>query len=372
MDNQVFKNISKIIERDAKSATYKFALLRGVIDIIQDNSPYIKLSDNVVEIPLGLLVDKWLFYYYPIFESEVVIPQIKGNNVKLAFHSHFIPILSHYKGKGGGLSVFYNELRIKHISDEINPEFFNLVKKLKETITKMPMKYIGGSISESYYSIFKYTSGQTLKNTAKQNTQWLVDSCGTFSIPIEYYEAFRLLGSFISGTDNVLFKWAEFSEKASGRVLSTGAIVNEILKFPVTERDVEASKKLYIEILAKNGSVSCVWSGSNIAKYDIDHMLPFSIYKNNDLWNLLPSSPPTNKSKLDKIPSLNLITKQKELIIHYWEVIHQYQTERFMNELQISLLGNYTKNNWQQSAFSQLLQTSKYLIETRGYPEWQY
>ena len=61
-----------------------------------------------------------------------------------------------------------------------------------------------------------------------------------------YYEAFTILGSFISGTDNVLFKWAEFSEKASGRVLSTGAIVNEILKFPVTERDVEASKKLYI------------------------------------------------------------------------------------------------------------------------------
>ncbi len=78
MDNQVFKNISKIIERDAKTATYKFALLRGVIDIIQDNSPYIKVKDDIVEIPLGLLIEKWLIYYFPIFESEVEIPQING------------------------------------------------------------------------------------------------------------------------------------------------------------------------------------------------------------------------------------------------------------------------------------------------------
>ena len=36
MDNEVFFNISKIIERDSKTTTYKFALLRGVIDIIQE------------------------------------------------------------------------------------------------------------------------------------------------------------------------------------------------------------------------------------------------------------------------------------------------------------------------------------------------
>lgn len=370
MDNQVFKNISKIIERDAKTATYKFALLRGVIDIIQDNSPYIKVKDGIIEIPLGLLIEKWLIYYYPIFDSEVDIPQINGKNVKVAFQSHFKPIIAHYTIKGK-ISVFYNELRVRGIANEINLDFYMLVQKIKTTITTMPMRYIGRSISNDYYSIFNYYPAK-FKNDKKQNSQWLIESCGTFTIPIEYYEAFKILGSFISGTDNILFKWAEFSVKASGKVLTTGAIVNEILKFPVTERDVEASKKLYTEILAKNGSVSCVWSGSNIAKYDIDHMLPFSIYKNNDLWNLLPSSPSTNCAKLDKIPSLNLITKQKELIIHYWEIIHQCQTERFMNELQISLLGNSTKDNWQQNAFNQLLQTSKYLIETRGYSEWQY
>lgn len=371
MNKDIFKNISKIIERDTKTSTYKFALLRGVIDIIQDNSPYIQVNEDVVEIPLGLLIEKWLIYYYPIFESEVEIPQINGKNVNLAFKSQFEPIIAHYS-ENGKISVFFNDLRIKGIAEEINTDFYKLVQKIKTTITSMPMKYIGRSISEDFYSIFKYSSGPIFKNVKNQNSQWLLNSCGNFNIPIEYYEAFKILGSFISGTDNILFKWAEFSVNASGNILSKGEVVNEILKFPVTERDVEASKKIYFEILAKQGSVSCVWSGINISKYDIDHMLPFSIYKNNDLWNLLPSNPSTNKLKLDKIPSLTLIKKQKELIIHYWEIIYQYQTERFLNELQISLLGNRTKDNWQQNAFNQLLQTSKYLIETRGYPEWQY
>jgi hypothetical protein len=34
MNNEVFYNISKIIERDSETSTYKFALLRGVIDIV--------------------------------------------------------------------------------------------------------------------------------------------------------------------------------------------------------------------------------------------------------------------------------------------------------------------------------------------------
>jgi len=48
MNNEVFTNISKIIERDSKSTTYKFALLRGVIDVILDNSPYISFSKERV------------------------------------------------------------------------------------------------------------------------------------------------------------------------------------------------------------------------------------------------------------------------------------------------------------------------------------
>ena len=60
MDEQIYINISKIIERDSKSSTYKFALLRGTIDIITENSPFIEIDKDRVALPLGLLVEKWL------------------------------------------------------------------------------------------------------------------------------------------------------------------------------------------------------------------------------------------------------------------------------------------------------------------------
>lgn len=47
MENEIFYNIGKIIERDSKTSTYKFALLRGVIDIIQESSPLFPLQKDV-------------------------------------------------------------------------------------------------------------------------------------------------------------------------------------------------------------------------------------------------------------------------------------------------------------------------------------
>ncbi len=368
--NETFINISKIIERDSKNTTYKFALLRGTIDTILDNSPYIKLTGDLIEIPLGLLVEKWIIYYYPILDSKVFIPQIHGTNNKIAFQEEFKPII-HFYNQFGGLSALYNDLRTNGVSPSVNKEFFSLVRKLKDTITKMPMRYIGGSIADSHYSIFNVHSNANLRKTNFQNAQWLINSCGTFTIPKDYYEAFKVLGSFVSGTDNILFKWAEFSVNASNSLVDTSTVIHHILKSPITERDVTVAKNLYKTILKEKGKINCVWTGDPISNYDVDHVIPFSVWKNNDLWNLLPAKPSINNSKRDKIPAANLLLKQKQPIIHYWETIYSAQPQRFLQEIEVSLLGNKGSSNWQQTAFTQLLDTSKYLIETRGFTEWK-
>src|SRR5690606_33772682 len=185
MNNEVFYNISKIIERDSKTTTYKFALLRGVIDIIQDNSPYISFAENRVHFPTGLLIEKWLLYYYPILESQTAIPQINGET-NLAFGNSFVNIISAYK-EIGGFSVFYNDLRNKGIPKNLQNDFFELAKKLRDTITKMPMKYIGRSISSDYYSIFNFENGVLRKGNSDIDIAFLIHNFGSFSIPKEYY-----------------------------------------------------------------------------------------------------------------------------------------------------------------------------------------
>ena len=138
----IFANINKIITNDSKTTTYKFALLRGTIDIITDNSPFINIQENIVTIPTGLMIEKWLLYYYPIIEAGYQNAQIHGADAKLAICDKFLPIIEYYKIRGG-ISAFYNDLRNKGLSDEIVTEFTNLAKDLKNTITKMPMQYIG-------------------------------------------------------------------------------------------------------------------------------------------------------------------------------------------------------------------------------------
>jgi hypothetical protein len=369
MNNDVFINISKIIERDSKTTTYKFALLRGVIDIIQDNSPFIYFSKDRVQVPIGLLIEKWLLYYYPILESQTTIPQINGET-KLAFENQFTKIISTYKTTGG-FSAFYNDLKSKGIPQNMQIDFLTLAKKISDTVTRMPMKYIGRSISNDYYSIFNFELGTRRRIANQIDLEFLILHFGTFSIPKDYYEAFKVLGSFINGQDSILFKWAEFSVNASRYNLSIAKVVNEVLRSPITEREIADSKKIYNEILNREGTVFCVWTGKKISSYDVDHMIPFSVWKNNDLWNLLPSEPKTNNQKRDKIPSADLIEKRKDLILQYWELINERQAQRFKKEIQVALLGNDSFAAWQQTGIKQLQNSCTYLISNRGYEEWK-
>jgi len=368
MRKDVFTNISKLIERDSKTTTYKFALLRGVIEIIQDNSPFKSCSDGKVYFPTGLLIDKWLLYYYPILESPTFIPQINGQT-NLAFESQFKKIIDAYR-EIGGFSAFNNDLRNKGIPQNVHSIFFALLKKLHDTITKMPMKYIGRSISDDYYSIFKFEKDKR-KGGKVVDIEYLINNFGYFSIPLEYYEAFQILGSFINGQDSILFKWAEFSVNASGKNISIEKVLTEVLKSPITEREIQESKKIYKSILNREGIVFCVWTGKAITSYDVDHLIPFSIWKNNDLWNLLPSHSNINNKKRDKIPSVELIERQKDLILHYWELINESQPHRFQKEIQIALLGKNSFHDWQKIAIKQLQQSCEYLISNRGYEEWK-
>ena len=69
MDSFSIKDLAKIIERDSKDATYKFALLRATIEIIQEHDNYKSVNEEGVSFPMGLLILKWIEYYYPFLAT---------------------------------------------------------------------------------------------------------------------------------------------------------------------------------------------------------------------------------------------------------------------------------------------------------------
>jgi hypothetical protein len=342
MKSETLINIAKIIEQDNKTSTYKFALLRGTIDIIQDNTPYLFKEEGRVYLPMGLLINKWIFYYYPLLSNANAIPQI--NSPKgLAFEAELSKIIGLYESKKAGMSVLYNDLRLGNLQGTHLAVIKNLYNRLKSTIAQMPMRHLGYSIYKKHFSIFKY-----------------------------HYEDFRRSPSFVSGQESLIAKWADFSFSSSGNKYSDKShIIGCLLSEPITEREVKESKKYYRELLASTGKITCVWTGKKLNRFDVDHVIPFSVWKNNDLWNLLPSSAIVNKNKRDKIPSPDTIEHAKERIYENWDILYKSNELRFRLELENSLLGNTMGSGWKHKALYRIKANAQYLIKNRGYEEWK-
>ena len=315
-----FKQLNAIIERDSKDATYKFALLRGAIEISQEYDHLKRDTGDRVEFPLGLLVEKWLLYYFPLIASPDFIPQKNGESknslYQIAFRKSFRKVTEYYDIRGG-FSAFYCDYVNGKIPKEIDQSFRGLVSDLKTTITGMPMKHLGYSVYQQHYSLFKdEKGGRRIPAGAPLGQEILVRNLGSFSFSKELYTVFRYLGSFISGEDSILFQWAEFTRSASKGDISVEYALEKIRTFPITERDVGSAKSFYENLFKKEECVECVWSGKplrTMKSVHIDHFIPFSVWKNNDLWNLLPASNQVNMDKKDRIPKPEFIEKRKSL-----------------------------------------------------------
>lgn len=368
-DYSTLKKINRIISDDSKSATYKLALLRGTIELINENSPFIETSTDKAIIPLGLLIEKWILYYYPLFNSDTEIKQITTKQP--AFKKHLSPIIHYYNSKGG-LSVFYNDFLINGFDYEINKSVKTALDSIYTTIVTQPMNYIGSSINEKG-NIFNVEQ-QKIKYSSKSKIDktLVIEKYGTFSIPIEFFEAFRIYGPFINGTDSILKHWTEFSSKVSPQIEKT-FITHKLLESPVVERENNESKKIFkLHFTQNNAPLKCVWSGKPIKEddYHLDHIIPFSLFKNNDLWNLLPVQSKYNREKSNLIPSPELILQQQNHFFRYWDILLAHQPLLFKKQIDLTLLGNRATENWKNEALQQLVNTAQYLINERGYPSW--
>lgn len=372
MENAI-REIAIIIERDSKDTTYKFALLKGCIEICQEFEQYREeTSNNQVTYPMGLLVLKWLEYYYPIFNCETFIPQKNGDNEdrSLAFRKHFKSIIHYYKKEAGYIS-FKGDLKKGRIPALIAQDVLELIKKVKQTIIKMPMTYIGSAIGRggALFNMTPENLGRFSVDDLSENI--IINKLGRFSYSKDYEKAFIYLGYFLTGTESIMFKWVDFTMKVNQNRnnLTYDDILNVLYPNFDSSREVNDVRSLFKD-LQKKRSLECVWSGKIIGQdLNIEHVLPYALWKNNDLWNLLPSKKKTNSSKGIRIPTKELIHKRKDCIINYWKNLHNYNSTRFENEVQIALLGKipFTKQDWELNCLDSLTMKCDFLINQRGY-----
>lgn len=366
--------LTAILSKDSKDSTYKYALLRGVVECVINRSSHHKISENGwAEYPFGLLIYYWLLYYYPLFSHTNFIPQKNGESPSLesgktiAFRREYNEIINHYEQRGD-LPQFRYDLIQDDIPDSIHRATILLLRKIQYTIKGMPMKHFGYSQFNQYYSlVIPHTN--TIKTPSFNG---LIKEAGTFEILPELHSVLDDLGSLIIGDDSIINGWAEFTYNAAKRNSATKTISKEKILSIIGQsvdipRDISQVKSILKS--SENHNLKCIWSGKSLSKnFHIDHAIPYSLWQNNNLWNLLPVKTSINLKKSDRIPTPTLIENSSERIKNIWRLYSERFGDQFHKELFEGL--GVQMNEGLDPAIYALKQKSEYLINKRGFPKF--
>lgn len=364
--------IETIINRDKKDATYKLALLRALCDIAQTEQKQARWHiEDTVSVPLGLLAEKWLFYYWPLIELDVgeavaVIPQKRGLeiNTPIAFRAPVLRLIAHCSRRGG-MDVFFHDFRKGALDTTTARLADTALNGISNTIVSGPVKYSGGAL-DSGGSFFWRTGGITRRNRCISSAS-LVQALGEVHMRGEVWRELTLLGHWIG--EALILRWAELTHEISRQQVPVARVIERLLIHPENDREQQLLRHFYRQQL----NLTCVWSGQALnRKFDVDHLIPFGLWHNNDLWNLLPALPKINNQKRDKLVTRRVLHDRRDAIIGYWEKTRESFGDRFDYELARSLTGGQTlSRNWKAEAFSSLAAAVETVALQRGIPRWE-
>lgn len=370
--------IESILSQDSKDSTYKFALLRSFAQIA--SSPlnrFATFKDGYVFFPIGMIVEKWIESYWKLLESKVFIPQRNGEGNSgrpIAFRNAMKSTIKAYtqKNKTNSYHAFYNDFQNGILSSS---EEYTIVRDLVNiiinTIISGPIKYSGSSFDDQSFFIVGSGTKTFPKKNLSINPKSVIDSCTTVGIKQDaYYELYRY-GSWIE--DSITLRWARFTENlsnSSGLNISSGDIVTLLSRDFEVKRDTQLARKIYDKYITDYGELRSAWSSNKISSYEVDHVLPYSIYSNNDLWNLLPTSKQENNKKSDKLVSSELINKQKNQIITYWEYMKENATDRFEHEVYSSFNLDPVSESWKDKLILAVSEQLEITSSIRGLKRW--
>lgn len=137
------------------------------------------------------------------------------------------------------------------------------------------------------------------------------------------------------------YEWAHFLER----------INEETVAVKLLDKIDESAKRnnlaMYRQILYEEfESKTCFYCGKTLShdKIDVDHFIPWSFIKNDNLWNLVLACPTCNRKKNDKLPAVYFLTKLVQRNQHILIEAHRPEMKNYQDRM-VSYVYNWAKIN---------------------------
>jgi len=344
--------LESVLREDRKVNSYKFALLRGLFRLSSGNGASGKWQpDGRVAVELNDLAHQWIRFYWPIVQAgDIIQGQLfkDPNRQDMSFRLALKNMTIHWDAKKDGMLKFFHALESGTLSAEEKELYKEVLIRVKAGI-KQPVQYAGN----------------------KRTGELFESKEGRVFLDGELWKDLALYGRWFE--DTLLMRWAEFTYEKNQQKFperKLGYYVKLLMEEEEILRDTHRSRAVFDN---KKDTLFCVWSGKTIKEYDLDHLIPYSCWKNNFLWNLLPAKPSLNRGKSDKLPSNKAFQDSKERIFHYWELLSQQENKLFLYEAG-QFLGYPVKKydmSVERSIFTSLKDTTEMLALQTGAERWE-
>jgi len=347
--------IEGILNRDKKVATYKLALFRALAELaLQEPHCAAWRPDGRIGIPVRRIAEKWLSYYWPIFASDRFIPQSQSEGAGAAnpviFRSAVLTLMAPYRASGehGGLTAWQLDLSGSRLGPQGQGNLDAALKTIAKAIRLGPVQFAGGALETGTVFAFDAKTSHVL-------------------MAAELWRELSLLGHWI--VDAVVLRWAELTERFGQRQgIRSGDVLPLLLARPAPERSTYVARQIFMT----NCVDRCTWSDRKLSgDFAVDHVIPFSLWGNNDLWNLLPVHPKINGEKSDRLPSADLLRERRASIVMNWRQLRDSVPAAF-NQQASHLVGRPIggPQKWEDDLFARLREAVELTALQRGVERW--
>lgn len=313
------KRISTILKHESKRNTYKIALVRAINDVALEY-PHLSHTTSGVAVPLRLLAEFWLAYYWAFVNPQMPIRQ--GHDATdFSFRDELTAFRTLWQS-GHGLDNPAEGFYIRNVMaiarkrqtypTSVYQAYEQCINKAMKAL-QQPIRYAG----TGEYTLFE--KPQKLKDltqvvavpSAQEDDLCLV-------IPAALWRTFQELSLWIEAL--CIHEWCLFTEtvKQPDEEALRGTVYALLTARPDNRRPLTWERNQVDILLMEGCQFVCPWTQKTIriGAYDLDHIVPIAIRPLNELWNLVPADPHFNShTKRDRLPSAERLRMAQPLVL---------------------------------------------------------